>query len=234
MKKIILIVCLLIITGCEVEYTINLDTKINESLELTYDPLIEYTPWYYPAHNDDFGSSDINAKIEGVEYYDIYQTPGYVKYSYDFDVLNYYKSNFINYCYNVVDVKENYGNIEIQTNNKFMCFDKYQDLSYVTINVEGNNILESNADIKEANVHTWIITENSKYDADIYVKIEYENPEKEDPSEPEEDDKTDEDNKETNVTSPETNSSSNLIFVIIPLSTILIIVIVIIVKKKYS
>lgn len=182
MKKIILLMTIVLCTACSAEYNLTLnDNSFNEELnamnidsssyynELSvqrfpfksqYGTLIDAVA---PVVSDKFPESnkkDISKNNENN-----------IQYFYEFNLGNYGDSNIANSCYQFfsVDAKEN--EVSILTGNKFYCFDVYEELDSVTININSNyKVIQSNADKIVGKKHTWYITrENASNKPIIFV-----------------------------------------------------------------
>ena len=185
-KKIILIISIIILTGCSAKYDITInDTKsIEESLNVTenntelfdkkyeqlYDATLkEYlntnlnwpTPIYYDAQENPIEPT----KIEGIDYYkkkDL-STEKILSINFNnrFNHENYNKSNIINTCYDFNYEKIN-NVITFKTTSNFKCFEKYELLDDVEINLNTNcHVINSNADIIYKTRYIWRISKRN-------------------------------------------------------------------------
>lgn len=199
MKKITtLLLTVFILTGCTVNYNINIDNKqIEEITYLKQDNSIEWDKpsnlyWGYSVNefmNDNYnihtgslnGSSEnyyTFEKEDGVEYYkkEKISTSNEVglKYSYKFKHDNYNLSKIANYCYDNFSVKIEDKNIKINTNSSFNCFKYYEMLDEVVINVTTSGdyeVVSSNADKQENGKYTWIINKDNAYNKPIEIEL---------------------------------------------------------------
>ena len=174
-NKSLFIIILILITGCSVEYNLNIDSSFSEHtvyIPESSEEMIDGTQYRLPAL---FGESRLtydNSNLKEIKYYNI-KTLKDNKFSFNFvyddNQLN--DSNIANSCYQFfsVDAKEN--EVSILTGNKFYCFDVYEELDSVTININSNyKVIQSNADKIVGKKHTWYITrENASNKPIIFV-----------------------------------------------------------------
>lgn len=174
-NKSLFIIILILITGCSVEYNLNIDSSFSE--HTVYIPesskeMIDGTQYRLPALFSESRLTYDNSNLKEIKYYNI-KTLKDNKFSFNFvyddNQLN--DSNIANSCYQFfsVDAKEN--EVSILTGNKFYCFDVYEELDSVTININSNyKVIQSNADKIVGKKHTWYITrENASNKPIIFV-----------------------------------------------------------------
>lgn len=169
------IIILILITGCSVEYNLNIDSSFSEHtvyIPESSEEMIDGTQYRLPALFSESRLTYDNSNLKEIKYYNI-KTLKDNKFSFNFvyddNQLN--DSNIANSCYQFfsVDAKEN--EVSILTGNKFYCFDVYEELDSVTININSNyKVIQSNADKIVGKKHTWYITrENASNKPIIFV-----------------------------------------------------------------
>ena len=174
-NKSLFIIILILITGCSVEYNLNIDSSFSEHtvyIPESSEEMIDGTQYRLPALFSESRLTYDNSNLKEIKYYNI-KTLKDNKFSfncvYDDNQLN--DSNIANSCYQFfsVDAKEN--EVSILTGNKFYCFDVYEELDSVTININSNyKVIQSNADKIVGKKHTWYITrENASNKPIIFV-----------------------------------------------------------------
>lgn len=174
-NKILFIIILILITGCSVEYNLNIDSSFSEHtvyIPESSEEMIAGTQYRLPALFSESRLTYDNSNLKEIKYYNI-KTLKDNKFSFNFvyddNQLN--DSNIANSCYQFfsVDTKEN--EVSILTGNKFYCFDVYEELDSVTININSNyKVIQSNADKIVGKKHTWYITrENASNKPIIFV-----------------------------------------------------------------
>ena len=174
-NKSLFIIILILITGCSVEYNLNIDSSFSEHTDYipeSSEEMIDGTQYRLPALFSESRLTYDNSNLKEIKYYNI-KTLKDNKFSFNFvyddNQLN--DSNIANSCYQFfsVDAKEN--EVSILTGNKFYCFDVYEELDSVTININSNyKVIQSNADKIVGKKHTWYITrENASNKPIIFV-----------------------------------------------------------------
>lgn len=193
-KKIILLFVMMLITsGCEIEYNLEINgdnynentTVIGNTLDASenltelkskvlYD---EYMPKPIPLFNDSVIQSESNEPIEGVLYYEKEDLADEnivgVQFNGTFDSNNINNSTIINYAYGNFEIIDNENQIAITTDKKFKLFDQQPNLDKVIINIKTNyKVIESNADEVNNNIYTWNINKNNYTDKPINIVME--------------------------------------------------------------
>lgn len=177
MKKIILAVCLLFVTGCSVSYDVYIGDDFEEVISVNGE---RYDTFPVPAFYYEQGASETDEKIEGIEYYTVTEEDNSKIYKYKFNLYNYASSAGVNTCINSLKISKNDNNYIINTGNDFACFGLYPNLENIAINLVFDvNLYEvesSNAHSINGNVYTWNITRNNF--KDNYIQIIFKDTEK--------------------------------------------------------
>jgi hypothetical protein len=174
MKKIILLIAMTLLTGCTANYDINiLEDKITDNIQIYTDNKTvkiasqEQTEKFY---------QELGNWERGYEYYkrELYTTDkitGY-KYTYDFSYNEYDAMSQIRKCYNDFEFTHNEDKIEIKTSEEFLCKNYYKNVNKISINITSEyEILNSNADIKTNDIHTWTITNTNYQNKPIKITL---------------------------------------------------------------
>ena len=184
MKKIIVVlISLLLLTGCTIDYNLVIDKdSIKETITGT-----AYKEEYEVREEDSglnlfytYINDDINPLISGDGLYtkDINEIDNGINYKYDFIYKNNYdKSKIINSCFENSNVKETDTYYSIELSGEFYCL--YSDK--ININVISNYVvLENNAKEVNGNKYSWVIDDSSNVNIflNISKKIKYEEPSK--------------------------------------------------------
>ena len=178
MKKIILILFVLLVTGCTTNYNLeisensfkeSIDIKINKNEILTEpdpegievdDPI---TPFLSSKDPVFFTNSNIyyNKIVQDLgEYY-------IVNMNYEYNPADFKNSNSLNMCFDNFKFNDE-KNYYIHAYGTFYCL--YSD--NMTINIKTNNkVLKNNADSVDGNVYTWKIDNNNKNNVDIEFEV---------------------------------------------------------------
>ncbi len=158
-NKLILLIALLLLSGCTVEYNANITrdkvietATINEIINADY-PVTAYI--------NDQGSSETNDKIEGIDYYDILTHDHVMTYKYTFPFDRYTEGTGVNYCYKEVHfTKIGQKEYKISTSNYNSCIDFYNELEEINVNLTFSDdfaITSHNADKINDHTYTWVI-----------------------------------------------------------------------------
>lgn len=174
---------LLFCSGCNVEYNLNIDDKLNlnEVIEIeatTNDEMKKISDYnsLLPVDINIDDSFAFQNKNKNIEYYEISKKRNNsfinFKYSYDVDLFN--DNVFARSCYQYVTVMNNHDNVDdrdelvLSTSKKFLCFDNFEDLDNVIIKIKTKReVFSNNADSVDGDTYIWNITEANKDDAAI-------------------------------------------------------------------
>lgn len=179
-KLYLIIPLLLLLTGCTVNYNLNIDqNKITENISGTVTnkeitPEIEgrsdVNPQYYYLYLDDSAlTTDSNEKYTK-EITDIEDGKKF-NFNYTYNG-NYDKSKLINNCFENHIINENDEYYYIKLSGKFSCL--YSDK--ININVISNyEVLDNNAQKVDGNKYTWVIDSSNNVNITLTVSktIEY-------------------------------------------------------------
>ena len=178
MKKILILFCLLFLTGCSVNYEITLKNNgIKERLTIIENDqslfdvrndagwtLRETFEMLINGEDDEFSVQDYSIKSLntdtqlGVEYYsDASNT-----------LIN---SSAINQCYTNPTIEVNDNIITFSSGNEFTCYDYYDNLETISVVLNTDyKVISSNAEVIEGNKYIWNITK----DGNKNIEISYE------------------------------------------------------------
>lgn len=225
MKKIILLVCFIFLTGCKAEYSIIYeDNNLSESLNVVssfndnnFKSLVnEYynNSLFIVDYNIETGDMSNDEIINKYSIYNksIINKDGIygLKLNYSYNVINDYKKSFI-----VHSLFDNF----IINDNFFKAYDikdiflNYNDLEEIVISFKTDKKVESsNADIVENNIYYWNINKNNYKDKVINITF---------------------DNSESNeVNKILNNNSENIIYIILGVLGIGILISVLVIYEK--
>lgn len=194
MKKLLLLISLLfIVSGCSATYNIEIkDNKIYETLSiieknknlwdskrangLIYrNQILDAKSWPLGSFYDKQTSEYEAEKVDGFEYYDISLINNTsslgLKYSYTFDNSNYDKSTLLRNCFSNVSKYTNNGLTVITTSVGFKCFNDYDMLENVKVNIVTDYEVQGhNADSVNGTTYSWSINKNNANKKIIYIK----------------------------------------------------------------
>lgn len=180
MKKYILLVLILILcSGCEINYNLDIDEKNikenikfnvteqdyneyndNQEEKLTEDLYEVFEEQHIPVFINDYSTfhKKISNKINnGLD----------LEYSYDYDYINFSKSYLINNCfenYVVLNEKDYYY---IKAYGSFSC---YYDKTNIKINTK-YKVISNNADSVENGTYIWKIDDNNRNNVNIVFQM---------------------------------------------------------------
>ncbi len=188
MKKLSLLLILVLLTGCSVDYnlTINENNEFDESIYIQAENDSESQslfndPWPIKALYSDLDSGEYPEELEGVEYYKsnlVLNNNYYLKkLSYKFNSENIYDNNSIKTCYEsfYVNKDEKEKTISLSTSSKFLCMENYPSLNEVNIKINiANPVVTHNASKINGNTYEWNITRDNYENSGIIIKFKKE------------------------------------------------------------
>lgn len=171
MKKIIIFLLFILLTGCSATYELDINSAFSEKINVSGDNQKIYNMYKNSKTLSLYSESQsINYSVDEIETDSIYEIKDLSKqnafslqYSYDFDVTNYSDSVAINTCYERINVITKDNIVSIITNDKFNCFEIYPELESVEVIINSRfEVTQSNSDSVKGNKYIWNITkENS-------------------------------------------------------------------------
>ena len=196
MKKLfILFIFMFFLTGCSASYDIEIyNNTVKEDLVyfeedsskwdseaqygLSYRELVNSSVNYpYPAFNSTVVDENDTIKVDGVEYYNnkllsdnykLGQSLSYHKFSLD----NFNDSSIVKKCYQYFNIIEEDEKIILSTSLTNRCFDEYEKLDKITVNLKTNHkVISSNADSVKGYHYAWNLTRENKDDAGIQITL---------------------------------------------------------------
>ncbi len=187
MKKNILLFVFIVLccTGCHVDYHLNIDTvnSMEENIILNgtsnddikkINSFNEFVPIDIIA--DDY--SAFQKKLDGIDYYSILRKDNSLNFIYDrFNVKKLNDSMFARSCYQYVTVMEGgrgkSSELLLSTSNKFLCFDRYDNLDDVTVTITSKyKLKKTNADVVDEHKYTWNINKENANDKYLYLLLD--------------------------------------------------------------
>ena len=187
-KKILFIICLLLLTGCDAVYNINIgNSEIKESTNIYFSEKDYNYESYYPYSSSAkrFSSADeliqntINSDYKAFDNYnskELYMKKRIsdnngegvnLKYTYNYNNIN--SSSLLNYCGDIVKYVNDGDSLSFNVDNLSLCNmgDYGPHLNKFTVNVKTDlKVTENNADKVKNNTYTWVYKDSS----DLYTK----------------------------------------------------------------
>lgn len=175
-KKHFIFPLCLVLTGCNVNYTVtfsNNEWKENMYIYTTNTEFIEKTNTEEKASDIADTMYQFEKKFSNFkrtfEYDDFYT--GYVYETTFPRKKNTSWDTIAKQCYKKIEIKEEKNHITIQTSDEFLCYDKFDELENVTITYKTTEeVIDHNADHVSQNKYTWNITEEEASYKPIYIK----------------------------------------------------------------
>ena len=182
MKKVILCILILVFTSaCTVEYSIELssdsiletmnvieydhskwDTTLNGSSvdELIQSAKKQYIEAFYHQSGNPYDSSD---QVNGIEYYTMQEISNHnrkgIRYTYQYALDEYKNSNFLNQCFDLVNVQMSGIYFTFSTSRTFRCFEYYKQVDQFDIRLQTKHkVVSHNATKVDGNTYIWEMT----------------------------------------------------------------------------
>lgn len=178
MKKILMIIMLLLLTGCSSEYVIEIkDGKIKEKINIVQPVITDKCENSKSECDDDTGefvTFDYSPFIVvDKSEYKVTNTTNKDEIvsirEYEFDYKNYADSTALNMCTGYFNYKQNIFKIVIEANDFSKC---YQSDTIKLIIKTDNIVYKNNADIKENDTYTWIIDKDNASEKEIQFIVQ--------------------------------------------------------------
>ena len=181
-KYFFLIICLFLLSGCSVDYHLNIDKdfSFNETVVMSASneadiSVISSYNSYLPINVDADDSVLFENKIDGVEYYELKKTTdnSRLKLYYDFDYEKFNHSMIANSCYQYVTVMKDGKDLILSTSREFLGFDVYDNLENVKVTLTSTYKLnETNADETDGHNYIWYITRENANNKYLYLSLD--------------------------------------------------------------
>lgn len=173
MKKILILIALLFLTGCDIKYNLNFeDDKIEENIKVIipksekekYNDLINSTPY---AILDGIDQIEYNHKFRKL----LKNNIGYYNYVYSFSDFG--RSYYGKSCFNALSFTKNDNTYTLSTSKGFQCMVlNYNKVDNIEITITSDRyVLDSNADIVKGKKYIWNI--NNDNASDKYIQITF-------------------------------------------------------------
>ena len=173
-KKIILLLLVIFLCGCEAKYNIKIsDDRIEEEITITEkNEVLDY----YDDEDKELFEDELNYWELDLDYYKKININ-------DKDVTGYKYNSYFNYkefgtltalkrCYEKFDFQQE-PTIKIETSNDFLCLNDYNEFENFELTITTDyKIVNSNADRKDGNKHTWIFNKKNHKNKPIKFEVE--------------------------------------------------------------
>lgn len=186
MKKriILLIIAVLLTTGCTCEYNLTIDNNTyHEKIILTgttSEEIINFSnKWQIPVDKEEYNSigGDTNSGVDVTgDIYEYSKTGNNLVFNYDFTTSGINNSTAISQCYSKATIIAYQDSIIISTSDKVNCFDRYAPLTNLKINITTTKPVKShNADSVNGNTYTWNVNSTNANNKPINLLIDNSN-----------------------------------------------------------
>jgi|GEM_PF-3097477 len=179
-KKIFsLLFLVVIISGCTVNYEINLDNenkaetiRITAYGELQNSYISSIHTWPQTAFYGQVGATEVPEKIDGIEYYDSVLSGNVLTLKYNFSRNNYLTSRAVKSCYKNFNFEENLHSMILSTSNEAECLKEYDELTSIRVVIRtGQPVSRHNADSTSGNQYIWNIDKTNYQNKPIYLEV---------------------------------------------------------------
>ena len=172
MKKIFIIISLIfLLTGCSIDYNLDIGDKLIREELFIDDPTINKN---INAFITDDVSNIYEKKEENIEYLDFLQTKDGVRYSYQYDFSNYNNATIPNSCLKKLRFYNKNDEYTLSTTGYFSCIDFYQQIDKININIKLADkyiVTSTNSDIRNNNQMTWQVNKSNYKNKHIYLQF---------------------------------------------------------------
>ena len=187
-KLLFMFVLLLFCSGCSAEYNLNIDKddKIKEIITLSAEDgndieQIEKYQTYLPIDKDADDAGVFEKKIDGVSYYEQKKSTSYDKlrfsYLHNFDTFQ--RDYITNSSYEYVTITKDKENLILSTSRINKAFDRYSNLTSVTINITSRyKLIDTNADTHSKYKYTWVVDRTNYNNKYLYLSLDISDREK--------------------------------------------------------
>lgn len=194
-KKLLVLLSILLLTGCQAEYNIVIDEDTIKEELLIYETNMskwstiqgnnvltyqQYQQTYKDApigvyYNDQNVDAEIgfnpDRKYYTINLIDDNNKKG-LTFTNDFGINNYADSYIIRNCFKHVNILNQSNTISISTDSELSCMNYMDGIDKITINIKTNyEVLDTNATSVNDKTYTWVITKNNYTNSNIYMKI---------------------------------------------------------------
>ena len=182
MKKRILIVLLILLltTGCTCEYNLTIDENTYKEEIVLYgensQEISQFNKeWKIPYNKEEYdliAGADTEYLVENNIYkYNILSNK--IAFSHDFSEIDYNQSTAVSNCYKKLSLTDYNDTLVISTSPDIKCFDKYPTLNNIKVNIKvSEHVINHNADSFSNNIYTWNINRDDINNKSINIIIE--------------------------------------------------------------
>ncbi len=181
-KYCFLIVCLMLLSGCSIDYHLDIDKNLyfdesvvmNASSDADISAIMSYNE-FLPIDREADDPFVFKNKIDGIKYYKMEKSKdnSKMRFSYKFDDQLFNKSLIVNSCYKYITSMKVDNNLILSTSREFLGFDVYDNLDEVKVTLSSTYKLnETNADEVEGHNYIWYITRENANNKYLYLSLD--------------------------------------------------------------
>lgn len=171
-KSAVLLLLLLLLSGCTINYNLDVDAEFIENIFVKDDTLTVTKEM--PLYFDDLSNlSEVDEKVDGYKYYDLTKGTSSSKYSTTYKASDFTKITSCNLLFDKCEfINIGGGESVISTTTGTGIFESYPGLEEISINLTINGeVVYSNADSVNGDIYTWKINSGNAYNKSVYVKF---------------------------------------------------------------
>ena len=182
LKKIYIVILVFILSGCSVRYEIDIDRSVHLNEKIKVQALneeeVEKIKNYsgkLPISIEIDDSMAFKKKLSGIDYYSIKKNSKNtdISFNYNYNVDKFNEDVFARTCYEYVTAMSSEDNLVLSTSNKFLCFEKFENLDEVIVTVTSKyKLRETNADVVEKHKYQWMITRENANNKYLYLSLD--------------------------------------------------------------
>ena len=162
-KYLVLLLSIVFLTACSVDYTIDIDHGFREDIIITPDGtsqdsrILSYNQKIAIYDDENIEDIETGGLVGNVETYKYRVSNNKLNVSAKYgDFTSYIKSSTFKSCFNKAIPTENKNSNRIDTDNIFKCFDDYSNFNEITIKfVTTKYVIEHNADTVNGDTYIW-------------------------------------------------------------------------------
>ena len=179
-KYLVLIIISLLLTGCDIEYNLDLDKqlKLQENINViatTGEDIskIKEFDLNIPINKNDDDFSAYEKKLDNVNYYNLKKTNEKLSFSYLFEQEEYMQNTLVNGAYEYVSIAQVEDEIVLSSSQGCLLFQMYDNLENLKVTITSNyKLVKTNADEVERHKYTWYINRENAEKVGIYLKLD--------------------------------------------------------------
>ena len=169
-KSVVLLFLLLLLTGCTVNYNLDVDAEFVENITINSNIPTKEVPLYINDYNITYEATE---KLDNYKYYSLIKNGNTTNYSATFKNSDFSKVTSCGLLFDKCEFINIGGGVSvISTTTGTGIFYDYPDIDAININLNINGeVVTSNADSVKGNVYTWQVTKENADNKKVYVEF---------------------------------------------------------------